>query len=76
LTYKPKWYIIEVKGGDDMQKYKEAYYKLFASVSETIDLIEDILPQITDKETKKLLEIQAKNLKTVQQFSEEIIISD
>ncbi len=59
-----------------MQKYKEAYYKLFASVSETIDLIEDILPQITDKETKKLLEIQAKNLKTVQQFSEEIIISD
>ena len=35
-----------------MQKYKEAYYKLFASVSETIDLIEDILPQITDKETK------------------------
>ena len=59
-----------------MQKYKEAYYKLFASVSETIDLIEDILPQITEKETKRLLEVQAKNLKTVQQFSEEIIISD
>lgn len=59
-----------------MQKYEEAYYKLFTSISETIKLIEDILPQITEKETKRLLEIQAKNLKTVQQFSEEIIISD
>ncbi|MBO5226648.1 MAG: hypothetical protein J6B17_01015 [Ruminococcus sp.] len=59
-----------------MQKYEEAYYKLFTSISETIKLIEDILPQITEKETKRLLEVQAKNLKTVQQFSEEIIISD
>lgn len=59
-----------------MQKYEEAYYKLFTSISETIKLIEDILPQITEKETKRLLEIQAKNLKTVQQFSEGIIISD
>ena len=59
-----------------MQKYEEAYYKLFTSISETIKLIEDILPQITEKETRRLLEGQAKNLKTVQQFSEEIIISD
>ncbi len=59
-----------------MQKYEEAYYKLFTSISETIKLIEDILPQITEKETNRLLEVQAKNLKTVQQFSEEIIISD
>lgn len=51
-----------------MQKYKEAYYKLFASVSETIDLIEDILPQITDKETKNCLRFRRKTLKPFSSF--------
>ncbi|MBQ8724353.1 MAG: hypothetical protein IJY74_01610 [Oscillospiraceae bacterium] len=59
-----------------MQKYKEAYHKLFTSVSETIELMEEILPRLTEKDVKKLLDVQAKSLKTVQQLTEEIIISD
>ena len=60
-----------------MSGYKEAYYKLFTAISETSDLIENLLPEIEEEnKAKKLLEVQVKNLKTIQQLTEEIIISD
>lgn len=60
-----------------MSGYKEAYYKLFKAISETSDLIETLIPEIEEgNKAKKLLEVQVKNLKTIQQLTEEIIISD
>ena len=47
-----------------MSGYKEAYYKLFTAISETSDLIENLLPEIEEEnKAKKLLEVQVKNLK-------------
>lgn len=58
-------------------KYKQAYFRLFCTMCDTIELIESILTE-TDvhNETKMLLTAETERLKAVQQQTEEIIIAD
>lgn len=56
--------------------YKKAYFCLFCAMCDTIELLENILTEIdVHNETVKLLTAESERLKTVQQQTEEIIIS-
>lgn len=60
-----------------MQKYKEAYFRLFSAMCDAIELQEQLL---SDEEltpsVKRLLQSQTEFLKSVQQETEEMLTED
>lgn len=59
------------------QRYKKAYFCLFCTMCDTIELMEKIMKEIDPcSKAAKLLTAETERLIAVQQKAEEIIISD
>lgn len=60
-----------------MEKYKDAYFKLFSAICDVIESQEQLLSdESLTASVKQLLQSQTEFLKSVQQETEEMLIRD